>query len=98
MKNFSALFIKKWKVLRGTIDKPIMQISLGILTANFLAVVNPILANTYNVTTTSDFPFIGAVVSVSNAAGVINGGAGNGFSRLLSVLKEAKNLDGWTVV
>ena len=47
------------------------------------------LANTYNVTSTSDFPISGAGISVNNANGVITGSAGNGFVILRSAIAAA---------
>ena len=58
------------------------------------AFLNQVLANTYNVTSTTDFPISGAGISVANATGIITGGAGNGQITLRSAIAAANNVAG----
>ncbi len=51
-------------------------------------------ANTYTVTTTTDFPISGAGISVNSATGVISGGAGNGQITLRSAIAAANSVAG----
>ncbi len=60
----------------------------------FATLAIPVLGNTYNVTSTSDFPITGAGISVNNATGVITGGAGNGLVTLRSAIAAANNVAG----
>ena len=56
-----------------------------------LAIQSPLLANTYNVTSTTDHPTTGGV---NNATGQIIGGAGNGLVTIRSAVAAANNVAG----